>query len=494
MKCYSYVILILFIVLFKSNSSFCTVVNSNELSDSVRILSFNILYGGDEIDFDKVIEVIVKANPDIIGLQEAEGNIPKIAKALGWKYYDSRLHLISKYPIISQKHSAWYYALIEIRPGHVIAFSNIHLPSDPYGPDLIQSGATLDSVIQNEYLTRYHELDKFERFYDSLFQAKIPLIVTGDFNSPSHRDWIDAAVNIRPHIKYKVDWIVSKRMEKMGFIDTYRDINPDVLKNPGITWTPASPPIVTNHETHDRIDYIWASNIEKVIHSTLIGEEGGKDVTFTVNPFPSDHRGVLTTCMIKPVLSNAYIQPFQFKDSLHLRFFTPYNSHLSIQIFDKKEALYHSFQMLKVNENEKKLKIEKGESYLIQLKNNDSVIAENYFIPEINNKKPSLKLSKNEVKVGEPIFIEWKNAPGHRFDWIAIYPVGKETKDDFYKTEPYTTYLIYEYLYACKSGSLTLGDSSKGNGWPLKAGRYRIHLLLDDGYSSLANIPITVKN
>ena len=57
------------------------------------------------------------------------------------------------------------------------------------------------------------------------------------------RDWIDAAVNIRPHIKYKVDWIVSKRMEKMGFIDTYRDINPDVLKNPGITWTPASPPI-----------------------------------------------------------------------------------------------------------------------------------------------------------------------------------------------------------------------------------------------------------
>jgi hypothetical protein len=91
--------------------------NSNSFSlkaDTIRVLSFNILYGGDEIDFSKVV----------------------VATALGWKYFDTRLHLLSKYPVISSDAWGWYYALIEIQPGKVIAFSNVHLPSDPYGPDL----------------------------------------------------------------------------------------------------------------------------------------------------------------------------------------------------------------------------------------------------------------------------------------------------------------------------------------------------------------------
>lgn len=489
MKIFFYSIVIYQIIVFNAYSSFA---NSNVVSDSVRILSFNILYGGDEIDYDKVIELIKKANPDIIGFQEAEGNIPKIAKSLGWKYYDSRIHLISKYPIISHKSSAWYYVLLEISPGRVFAFSNIHLPSDPYGPDLIKNGSPIDSVIKNEYITRYHELDKFEKIYDSLYKAEVPLIVTGDFNSPSHRDWIDSTVGLRSHIKYKVDWVVSKRMEKMGFTDTYREANQNVLKNPGLTWTPASPPIVPANETHDRIDYIWASNIEKVIHSTLVGEEGGQDVTISVNPFPSDHRGVLTTCFIKPIILDAYIQPFQLKDSLLIRFFSKDYKKLSIELFDKEGNLFKSFRNLKANENEKKLKIQKGESYRIQLKNNDLVIAENYFHPTNDKKRPILKLSKDEYKEGEPISIEWKNAPGHRFDWIAIYPDGKETSDDFYKTETYTTYLLYAYTYASESGSLVLGKQAKGNGWPLKAGQYRIHFLLDDGYRSLDDIPLKV--
>ena len=69
--------------------------NPNE-EDTLRVLSFNILYGGDEIAFENVVDVIQKANPDIVGIQEAEGNIPKLAAALGWKYFDNRLQLLSK--------------------------------------------------------------------------------------------------------------------------------------------------------------------------------------------------------------------------------------------------------------------------------------------------------------------------------------------------------------------------------------------------------------
>jgi len=483
-----------FLLCFISFFNFkCSSNKSNALhSDTIRVLSFNILYGGDEIDFDKVVEAIQKADPDVVGIQEAEGNIPKLAAALGWKYFDTRLHLLSKHPIISSNATGWYYALIEIKPGRVIAFSNVHLPSDPYGPDLVRAGVALDSVIQNEYATRYYELDKHQKIYDSLNQKGIPLIVTGDFNSPSHRDWMEQAVMTRPHLKYKVDWIVSKRMEKMGFVDTYRAANPDVLTKPGLTWTPASPPIVNENETHDRIDFIWASSIDKVIHSTLVGEEGGKDVEISVKPYPSDHRGVLTTCALKPVPAPAFIQTFPLKDSLLICYHSPNPKDLSIQIYNENGQLTQEIKDVKHTDSAKTIRIAQTGSYHIQLKSNHKIIAENDFLQVIESHKPTLNVFKNEYKVGEAIQVAWKHAPGHRFDWIAIYPEEKSTNSDYYKPEQNTTYLIYAYTYAKESGKLILDKQSKGNGWPLKAGNYKIHLLLDDGYTSLASIPIKI--
>lgn len=484
----SFLVCLIFFSNFKISSNKSIALNA----DTIRVLSFNILYGGDEIDFDKVVEAIQKANPDVVGVQEAEGNIPKLAKALGWKYFDTRLHLLSKYPIISSDAWGWYYALIEIQPGKVIAFSNVHLPSDPYGPDLVGAGVSLDSVIKNEYATRYYELDKHQKIYDSLSRKGIPLIVTGDFNSPSHRDWTEQAVLSRPHLKYKVDWIVSKRMEKMGFVDTYRAANPNVLSKPGLTWTPASPPIVNENETHDRIDFIWASKIDKVIHSTLVGEEGAKDVEISVKPYPSDHRGVLSTCVLKPVPASAFIQTFPWKDSLLISYYSPNSKNLAIQIYNESGQLTQEIKELKPSEREQKLKINKAGSYRILLKNKNKIIAENHFLQVIENHKPILKVFKNEFKVGEPIQVEWKHAPGHRFDWIAVYPEEKSTNNDYYKAEQNTTYLIYAYTYAKESGKLFLDKQSKGNGWPLKAGNYKIHFLLDDGYTSLASIPLKI--
>lgn len=469
--------------------------NSNSFSlkaDTIRVLSFNILYGGDEIDFSKVVEAIQKANPDVVGVQEAEGNIPKLAEALGWKYFDTRLHLLSKYPVISSDASGWYYALIEIQPGKVIAFSNVHLPSDPYGPDLVREGFSLDSVIKNEYATRYYELDKHQKIYDSLSRKGIPLIVTGDFNSPSHRDWTEQAVLSRPHLKYKVDWIVSQRMEKMGFVDTYRAANPDVLSKPGLTWTPALPPIVNKNETHDRIDFIWASKIDNVIHSTLVGEEGGKEVEISVKPYPSDHRGVLSTCVLKPVPAPAFIQTFPWKDSLLISYYSPNSKNLSVQIINESGQMIQEIKGLKPSEREKSVWIDKAGSFRILLKSKNKIIAQHHFLLADEAQKPILKVSKNEFKVGEPIQVEWKHAPGHRFDWIAVYPEEKPTNNDYYKAEQNTTYLIHGYTYAKESGKLFLDKQSKGNGWPLKAGNYKIHLLLDDGYTSLTSIAIKI--
>ena len=65
----------------------------------IKIMSFNIQYGGDQVDFNKIIEAIKKADADIVGLQEPDGNTLKIAALAGYAYADVRRHIISRFPL-----------------------------------------------------------------------------------------------------------------------------------------------------------------------------------------------------------------------------------------------------------------------------------------------------------------------------------------------------------------------------------------------------------
>ena len=106
-------------------------------------MSFNIWLGGDVVDFGGVVRAIHAADADIVGLQEAEGNTGRIAKALGWPYWSDRLHVVSRYPLIDPPGAAGQYVLAQVKPGQVFALANEHLPSDPYGPYLVRDGKTL---------------------------------------------------------------------------------------------------------------------------------------------------------------------------------------------------------------------------------------------------------------------------------------------------------------------------------------------------------------
>ena len=62
----------------------------------VKIMSFNIWYGGDQVDFNGIIEAIKKADADIVGLQEPDGKTLEIAALAGYPYADVRRHIISE--------------------------------------------------------------------------------------------------------------------------------------------------------------------------------------------------------------------------------------------------------------------------------------------------------------------------------------------------------------------------------------------------------------
>ena len=88
-----------------------------------RLLTFNIEYGGAHVSFDNVVEAIRRSRADIVGIQEAEGNMPRLAEALGWNY-DRRNYVLSRFPVYEPPRAEGRYVLIEVRPGQVIALAN----------------------------------------------------------------------------------------------------------------------------------------------------------------------------------------------------------------------------------------------------------------------------------------------------------------------------------------------------------------------------------
>ena len=101
--------------------------------------------------------------------------------------------------------------------------------------------------------------------------------------------------------------------------------------------------------------------------------------------------------------------------------------------------------------------------------------------------------SKPAYAIGEPIEVSWTNAPGMRWDWVAIYSPGESgnskvamTRNSGYGGNAH--YRLYAYTRTAIEGKTTFNaDSFVGyKTWPLQPGTYEIRLLLDDGYRSAA--------
>ena len=56
----------------------------------LKVLTFNIWYGGDQVNFANVIKAIQLADADIVGLQEPDGKTLQIAALAGYPYADQR--------------------------------------------------------------------------------------------------------------------------------------------------------------------------------------------------------------------------------------------------------------------------------------------------------------------------------------------------------------------------------------------------------------------
>lgn len=82
-------------------------------------------------------------------------------------------------------------------------------------------------------------------------------------------------------------------LQECGFVDSFRAVHPDPLKNFGLTWSPGYPKgNIKADEVHDRIDFIYYKNSDKVQFKAI--ESFTIDEAPAPYKYPSDHRALVS--------------------------------------------------------------------------------------------------------------------------------------------------------------------------------------------------------
>ncbi|CAI5450460.1 unnamed protein product [Caenorhabditis angaria] len=301
-----------------SQDSYSYYNEKSEVRVTLRVMTFNIWNSGANVENgqQKIAKHILLVNPDIVALQETYINVTQnLTRMLGpaWKSIE---HPNSTYPdtviltrqlIIPNSIFSTDFGLgckIMLRSGPVVNVWNSHLHYASYGPYAAYNKMVTDigQIMSGELILRAPEvlrilsLPKFQNWLQK--SQDIPIIFCGDFNAPSHLDWTTQTEKM--HGNWKVEWPATKLLEDAGFLDSYREIYPNVLENPGRSWSTVnkwnpewnwSIP-----EPQDRIDFIFYKGplipFQSVLYSGY--EKLHAIPNHHQNDYPSDHFAVFT--------------------------------------------------------------------------------------------------------------------------------------------------------------------------------------------------------
>jgi hypothetical protein len=255
-------------------------------------MSFNIWVNGGT-SLNKCIDAINSSGADLVGLQECNAATAQtIATNLGFHVLGANdCSIVSRYPIVSSQLLGNSRGVtVELSPGQRVHLFNCHLTAYPYGPYDLKNGQSQGFIITQENNVRMPGLNQLLAGMQPLVAGSEPCFLVGDFNAPSHLDYAN------------FPWPTSVACVTAGLGDSYRELHAANRKfpgqfaydEPGITWTPK---IAQEPEgVFDRIDFVHYSLGDGANPTNSVE----LDQRNSANPWPSDHRAVITTFAITP--------------------------------------------------------------------------------------------------------------------------------------------------------------------------------------------------
>nr|CAD2167837.1 unnamed protein product [Meloidogyne enterolobii] len=180
--------------------------------------------------------------------------------------------------------------------GWPINLFSLHLFWENYGPEIIRDNRSkTEAEIYESEKDRIDDIaqlflnnKQFKDWLNKSQELSVPLLLVGDFNTPSHQDWIEETK--QSHYGRVIEWPTTKILTEAGFIDTFRALN-NPIEEPGTTWPfNYDKARADSSEPADRIDYIFYQG------SQLIPLEA---FTYPTNKnlgpkeWPSDHAAVV---------------------------------------------------------------------------------------------------------------------------------------------------------------------------------------------------------
>ena len=182
---------------------------------TLKVMEFNIEYGGTQVSFAKVVAAVKKAQPDVIGLEEAETNTGRLAKAAGYPYWSNATQVISRYPTARASGGQGRLRLRRlVQPGRGVALANVHLPSDDPGPQAYPARRLRRQGRRDgdQGPPAVHSDRSFRSCRRWPGRASPPSW-SATSTRPPWRDYTPAVVGTRDYVKYGVEWPVSKAVE-----------------------------------------------------------------------------------------------------------------------------------------------------------------------------------------------------------------------------------------------------------------------------------------
>ncbi|MDN2480962.1 endonuclease/exonuclease/phosphatase family protein [Vibrio agarivorans] len=252
----------------------CNSSNSDDptgpYKTELNVISANMWHSlsrdfNDTSSFEIAVNELKHANADIVFLSEASGVNVRLAEALGMYVWQGEhnvqtVGIISKYPILkgytarpddqNVDRGANIGALLDVNGRDVVVWSN-HLDYTNYITYDARGGNGVSwaaregcvPVQDSEQLNQMNRLSKRPAQAKYMLEQLQPymddnttIIFGGDFNEPSGLDWTEDTAQMYDRKGTVHDFLTHRLIRDAGYVDTYRELNPDPVINQGATW------------------------------------------------------------------------------------------------------------------------------------------------------------------------------------------------------------------------------------------------------------------